>query len=60
MSPHSKMSEWNTERLVALDKQFAWQPFTNMREWCAPEHEPIVLVEGRGAILRDVRGRSAT
>jgi adenosylmethionine-8-amino-7-oxononanoate aminotransferase len=28
-----------------------------MREWCAPEHEPLVLVEGRGALLRDSRGR---
>src|SRR3989441_5804209 len=28
-----------------------------MREWCAPEYEPLVLVEGRGALLRDSRGR---
>src|SRR5438045_7903380 len=28
-----------------------------MPEWCAPEHEPIVIVEGQGAILRDSRGR---
>jgi len=51
------MTEWNTERLIALDKRFVWHPFTNMREWCAPDYEPIVLVEGRGAILRDSRGR---
>lgn len=51
------MSEWNTELLVAADKQFLWHPFTNMRDWCAPEHEPLVLVEGRGAKLRDSRGR---
>jgi adenosylmethionine-8-amino-7-oxononanoate aminotransferase len=51
------MTQWNTDRLVALDKQFVWHPFTNMREWCAMEHEPIVLVEGRGAILRDSGGR---
>jgi hypothetical protein len=25
------MTQWNTERLVALDKQFIWHPFTNMR-----------------------------
>jgi len=51
------MSEWNTEELIDSDKRFVWHPFTNMREWCAPEHEPLVLVEGRGAILRDSRGR---
>lgn len=51
------MSEWNTEELIDIDKRFVWHPFTNMREWCAPEHEPLVLVEGRGAILRDSRGR---
>src|SRR6266436_6878091 len=28
-----------------------------MCEWCAPEHEPLVLVEGRGALLRDSKGR---
>ena len=51
------MTEWNTERLAAADKQFVWHPFTNMRAWCTPEHEPLVLVEGRGAILCDSRGR---
>jgi len=51
------MSEWNTEELIDIDKRFIWHPFTNMREWCAPEHEPLVLVEGRGALLRDSRGR---
>ena len=51
------MNNWNTEALIDADKKFAWHPFTNMREWCAPEHEPLVLVEGRGALLRDSRGR---
>jgi len=51
------MSEWKTEDLIAADKKFVWHPFTNMRDWCAPEHEPLVLVEGEGAILRDSRGR---
>jgi adenosylmethionine-8-amino-7-oxononanoate aminotransferase len=51
------MSEWNTRELTEADKKFVWHPFTNMPEWCAPEHEPLVLVEGRGAILRDSRGR---
>jgi len=51
------MSEWNTNELIAKDKKFVWHPFTDMRGWSAPEHEPIVLVEGRGAVLRDSRGR---
>ena len=50
------MNEWNTDQLIASDKQFVWHPFTDMREWCAPEHEPLVLVEGYGAVLRDSRG----
>ena len=51
------MDEWNTEELIEADKRFVWHPFTDMREWCAPEHEPLVLVEGRGALLRDSKGR---
>ena len=51
------MRNWTTEELIATDKRFVWHPFTNMREWCAPGHEPLVLVAGHGAILRDSRGR---
>jgi len=51
------MTEWNTEELVEADKRFVWHPFTDMRAWCVPEHEPLVLVEGQGALLRDSRGR---
>jgi adenosylmethionine---8-amino-7-oxononanoate aminotransferase len=51
------MSDWNTKNLIIADKQFVWHPFTNMPDWCAPEHEPIVIVEGHDAILRDSRGR---
>jgi adenosylmethionine---8-amino-7-oxononanoate aminotransferase len=51
------MIEWNTEGLIEADKRFVWHPFTDMREWCASEHEPLVLVEGHGAVLRDSRGR---
>jgi len=49
--------DWNAEELIAADKKFIWHPFTNMREWSAPEHEPLVLLEGRGAIVRDSKGR---
>ncbi|MDQ2867832.1 MAG: adenosylmethionine--8-amino-7-oxononanoate transaminase [Verrucomicrobiota bacterium] len=51
------MSDWNTDDLAAADKQFVWHPFTNLPQWCAPEHEPLIIVEGHGAIVRDSRGR---
>ena len=51
------MSNWDTESLVADDKKYVWHPFTPMGTWCAPEHEPLVLVSGEGAIVRDRRGR---
>jgi adenosylmethionine-8-amino-7-oxononanoate aminotransferase len=51
------MNDWNTDDLVAADKRYLWHPFTSMHDWCAPDHEPLVLVEGHGAVLRDSRGR---
>jgi len=42
-------------KLAALDQQFVWHPFTQMRDWLASE--PIVIESGHGAILRDVQGR---
>lgn len=42
-------------RLAQLDHRFVWHPFTQMRDWL--RQEPIVIVEGKGAVLRDVRGR---
>jgi len=47
----------DTAALVAADKAHTWHPFTQMQAWCDPAHEPLVLVEGRGAMLRDSRGR---
>ena len=41
----------------ALDKSHLWHPFTQHADWCAPEHDPLVLVSGDGAILRDSVGR---
>jgi adenosylmethionine---8-amino-7-oxononanoate aminotransferase len=32
-----------------------WHPFTQMRDWL--KREPIVIVSGTGAVLRDVKGR---
>ncbi len=48
---------WPTEKLIASDKRHLWHPFTQMRDWCAPGHEPLVLVSGEGAMLRDSEGR---
>lgn len=47
----------NTRQLIESDKRHCWHPFTQMRDWCAPGHEPLVLVEGEGAVLRDSEGR---
>ena len=46
-----------TRAVAEADKAHAWHPFTQHRDWCAPEHEPLVLVGGEGAILRDSEGR---
>jgi len=42
-------------RLAQLDHAYIWHPFTQMRDWL--KREPIVIVAGRGAVLRDVHGR---
>ena len=42
------------KHLAKLDHKFVWHPFTQMRDWL--KREPIVIVEGKGAILRDDRG----
>jgi len=41
--------------LSQLDRDYIWHPFTQMREWMA--RDPIIISSGRGATLRDTRGR---
>ena len=41
--------------LARLDHRHVWHPFTQMRDWL--RREPIVIVSGQGAVLRDVHGR---
>lgn len=41
-------------RTTELDQRYLWHPFTQMKEWS--DSEPIVIVEGKGAILRDEKG----
>jgi adenosylmethionine-8-amino-7-oxononanoate aminotransferase len=50
------MTEWNTEALIeAISGSSGIRlPTCGM---VRSEHEPVVLVEGRGALLRDSRGR---
>lgn len=42
-------------KLAQLDRQYVWHPFTQMQDWL--RSEPIVIESGRGAVLRDIRGR---
>ena len=42
-------------KFAQLDRQYVWHPFTQMRDWL--RSEPIVISSGKGAVLRDVRGR---
>ena len=42
-------------KLAQLDRRYVWHPFTQMRDWL--NREPILIVSGKGAMLRDVRGR---
>ena len=43
--------------LIALDKAHFWHPFTRMAEWCAPEHEPVLITSASGVWLTDQHGR---
>jgi adenosylmethionine-8-amino-7-oxononanoate aminotransferase len=47
----------DTRTIQQLDKAHGWHPFTQHAQWCAPEHEPLVLVGGEDALLRDSEGR---
>src|SRR5204863_3425740 len=42
-------------KLAQLDRRYVWHPFTQMRDWL--RREPIVIVSGQGAVLRDTHGR---
>jgi adenosylmethionine---8-amino-7-oxononanoate aminotransferase len=46
-----------TSDLEELDKKHLWHPFTQMRDWCAPDHAPLVIERGSGARLWDRDGR---
>src|ERR1700693_4373255 len=41
--------------LAKLDHSHVWNPFTQIRD--SLTREPVVIASGKGAVLRDVRGR---
>jgi adenosylmethionine-8-amino-7-oxononanoate aminotransferase len=47
------MNAEHSARLLSDEKEFIWHPFTPMRQWCAPEHEPLLLTRGEGCWLWD-------
>lgn len=44
----------NTKRLIELDKQYLWHPFTQMADWLA--EETVVIESGDGFYLIDTDG----
>lgn len=44
-----------TKRLIELDKQYLWHPFTQMADWLTDE--PVVIESGEGFYLIDTEGR---
>jgi adenosylmethionine-8-amino-7-oxononanoate aminotransferase len=44
----------NTKRLIELDKQYLWHPFTQMADWL--DDTPIVIESGEGFYLIDTEG----
>jgi adenosylmethionine-8-amino-7-oxononanoate aminotransferase len=47
----------DTRRWILADRAHCWHPFTRQAEWCAADHEPLVLTRGEGVWLWDSEGR---
>ncbi|MBC8126144.1 MAG: adenosylmethionine--8-amino-7-oxononanoate transaminase [Gloeobacteraceae cyanobacterium ES-bin-144] len=47
----------DTRRWIKADQKHCWHPFTRQSEWCAPDHEPLVITHGSGVWLWDSEGR---
>ena len=45
------------EQADEWEKRHVWHPFTQMREWTSPEHQPLFIVSGEGPWLRDAAGK---
>ena len=49
------MHDETTKELVeSWDKQYLWHPFTQMKDFV--NEEPLIIVDGRGVMLRDING----
>ena len=46
----------DTASWLHLDKTHCWHPFTRQAEWCAPDHQPVVITRGEGVWLHDSEG----
>ncbi|MDP4626210.1 MAG: adenosylmethionine--8-amino-7-oxononanoate transaminase [Akkermansiaceae bacterium] len=42
---------------IASDKAHCWHPFTRQGEWCAPGHDPLMIVKAEGVWLFDADGK---
>ena len=42
--------------IVRADKEHVWHPFTDMADWCADDHRPLVIERGEGVYLFDSEG----
>src|SRR3972149_2099938 len=43
-----------TKRLIRLDRQYVWHPFTQMHEWV--QTDPLIIERGSGNYLIDAEG----
>ncbi len=46
-----------TRRWIDADHRHCWHPFTPQDDWCAPDHEPLVITHGQGSWIHDSEGR---
>lgn len=44
-----------TKRLIKLDKEHLWHPFTQMKEWLSSD--PLIIEKGQGNYLIDTEGK---
>lgn len=51
------MDNISKQQAVRWDKEHCWHPFTQQREWCQADHEPLMLAKGQGVWLEDMEGR---
>ena len=45
------------EQAAEWEKRHVWHPFTQMREWTVPGHDPLFIVSGEGPWLWDAAGK---